>query len=1015
MRKTLLTLALLFTTTAGVMADSVITLKTSKQYGDILKFTPVPAEAGTIKVDWGDGNLESYEMKPNDMAYNLRKEHKLMGQTVKIYGALSELTCSEQKITAVALEEQSTLKKLSLNKNQLTYETTDLGDAYALTMLNLAENEINILNLQKFEKLQYVDLYGNKDLTTVVFAKDNHDLKGITAYDTDLIHFYDEYNFQNLTTLDLHNTSLTEVTFAPEHYPKLTTLNLNKNHLATLDVSGLTTLESLSISKNRLTSLNISANTELRSLSVDGNKGLSKLNLANNAKMSSLNVSSTSLESLDLHNMPQLGSLYADSLRLSKLDVSELAYLKNLSVDACDLSYLDFTANYFNLKELSLRGNKNFTAQSLNFMYKTIHNPTVKKARIYVSGTTGAKEADAETYLRLDDYDTNWKIDVEGDGSASMSPVQLTLLPAKGGTYKVFRRNMSDKVENVWVKNYEEATDGKVTPGYVNVVRFVPDEGMGFRGVKINGKMVKDSLFFVTADAEIEAVFGEGNDDTMDKYVAFSVPAGQDSQYGFAADKPDTNILIDWGDGKLVKGNISNTSFTYFDGKTEGTTVKVYGDVSYINVESYPYGYGIDNCIKAIDLSNNGDIRQLNAYFNQLQSIDVTNQPKLVSLNIAMNEDINKLDVSKNPELRELQAYTTDIAELDLQNNGKLQYLDVKNTSLCELNVDGCKELTTLIASNNELEELNVANLPKLDILQASGNYIESIDLSNNTKMRELTMSHNMLTELDLSKNKMLEKISVSSNNLDRLDLSNNTYIWYVDARANRWDACTVNEFIHLLPPYVSPGEEAEASTTATKLLIDGEDETTNRSNDVAHSETRILNGKNWISNIIKEGDGTGCDRSYVYIIPAENGEISLVDDKGENIPSGTAVKKGTELTVVTTPASDYTASEVLVNGKGIEGSKFVVSQLSDVTAKFSLVSTGINGTKNAIATAEGGINEIRIESNGETEVSIESVAGKNVYKSVVKGSAAIELPAGIYVVTLKSNNERITRKLMVR
>lgn len=1014
MRKTLLTLALLFTTTAGVMADSVITLTTSKQYGDILKFSPVPAAAGTIKVDWGDGNLESYEMKPSDMAYTLKKEHKLMGQTVKIYGALSELTCSEQGITAVKLEEQSALKKLSLNKNQLTYETTDLGDAYALTLLNLAENEINILNLQKFEKLQYVDLYGNKDLTTVVFASENPDLKSITAYNTDLIHFYDEYKFPNLTNLDLHNTSLTEVTFAPEHYPKLSTLDLNDNSLASLDVSGLTMLESLSVNKNRLTSLNISANTELRSLSVRGNKELSKLNLANNAKMSSLNVSSTGLESLDVHYMTQLSSLYADSLRLTKLDVSELAYLRNMSADACDLSYLDFTGNYFNLKELSVRGNKNFTAQSLNFMYQTIHNPNVK-AKMYVSGTTGAKQADAETYLHLDNYDTNWKIDVEGDGSASMSPVQLTLLPAKGGTYKVFRRILSDKFENVWIKHYEEATDGKVTPGFVNVVRFVPNEGMGFRGVKVNGKMVKDSLFFVTADAEIEAVFGEGNDDTKDKYIAFTVGAGQDSQYGFGADKPNTNILIDWGDGKLVKGNISNTGFTYFDGKTEGTTVKVYGDVSYINVESYPYGYGVDNCIKAIDLSHNGDIRELNAYFNQLKSIDVTNQPKLTSLNVAMNEDIEKLDLSKNPELKKLQAYTTSIEELDLQNNDKLQYLDVKNTFLSELNVDKCKELTTLIASNNELEELNVTNLPKLDILQASGNYIESIDLSNNTKMRELTIGHNMLTELDLSKNKMLEKLNVSGNQLDGLDLSNNKYIWYVDARANRWDACTVNEFMHLLPPYVSPGKEVEESTTPTKLLFDGEDNTKNRANDVAHSETRILNGKNWISNIVKEGDGTGCDRSYVYIIPAENGEISIVDNNGDNVSSGTAVKKGTELTVVATPAADYKTNSIRVNGEVIEGNKFVVNQLSDVTAKFSLVSTGINNTKSTIATAKGGIDEINIESNGETEVSIESVAGKNVYKSVVKGNATVKLPAGIYVVTLKSNNERITRKLIVR
>ena len=39
---------------------------------------------------------------------------------------------------------------------------------------------------------------------------------------------------------------------------------------------------------------------------------------------------------------------------------------------------------------------------------------------------------------------------------------------------------------------------------------------------------------------------------------------------------------------------------------------------------------------------------------------------------ILMNEDIETLDVSQNPELRQLIAYSTEIDELDLQNNTKL-------------------------------------------------------------------------------------------------------------------------------------------------------------------------------------------------------------------------------------------------------------------------------------------------------------------------------------------------------
>ena len=1014
MKKSLQAIALLLLATTSVMADPTITLTTDKEYGDKLSLIPVPAVAGTIRIDWGDGNPESYEMDPKDMTYLLRKEHKLLGDTIIIYGALGELSCYNEKLTSVKLTDQSTLKKLSLNQNLLTYANLDLGDATELTSLNLSQNQIELLNLQKFGNLQYVDLYGNPDLTTVVFADNNPNMKGITAYDTDLIHFYDNYKFPVLNVLDLHNTSLYELTLTPGNYPALTNLDLSGNRLTDLDVSGLSTLEKLNLADNNLSKLNIAANEALSELNIKGNRNIDKLNLASNAKMHSLNVSCTGLESLDVNHMSELTTLTADSLNITKLDVSELAYLSSFSAEACQLSYLDFTANYFRLKSLYLRGNKNFTAQSLNFMYQTIHNPDYSRSRIYVSGCTGAEQADAEKYLNLDDYDCNWKIDVEGDGSASMNPVQLTLKPAQGGTYQVYRRKFNN-LDNYFKKHYEEATDGKVVPGFVNVVRFTADEGKGFRGVKVNGEFIPDSLFFVTADAEIEAIFGDGEDASLDKYIAFSVYSGQESQYGFAADKAETEIMIDWGDGNLVKDTIGNTSFTYIDGQTEGTTVKVYGDVSYINIDSYPYGYGIDNRIKGIDLSHNDGIRQLTAYSNELTSIDVTNQPNLQYLDISMNSDIESLDVTGCPELKKLVAYTTEIESIDLHNNTKLQYLDIKNAWLDELNVENCTDLRTLIVSNNDLSQLDVTKLSELDILLVSGNKIGAIDLSANTKMRELNISGNALTKLDLSNNTRLEKLDASNNEIDLIDLSGNKEIWYVDVRGNRWDACTVNDFMHLLPDYVSPGEEAEASTTSTKLWIDGDNGKEGASNDVAHSETKLLNGKSWITNIFKEGDGTGCDRSYVYVLQMVHGDAKMVDAEGTEVASGTAVQKGTELTVVASPEEGYYNNAIYVNGTSLTGNTFTVEKLTDVSVRFKLISSDLNKIDRTLATAQGGRGAICIESNEEVEVLITSLSGQRLYNALVNGEAEVKLPAGLYLVSLTQGKDTITKKLMVK
>jgi Leucine-rich repeat (LRR) protein len=312
------------------------------------------------------------------------------------------------------------------------------------------------------------------------------------------------------------------------------------------------------------------------------------------------------------------------------------------------------------------------------------------------------------------------------------------------------------------------------------------------------------------------------------------------------------------------------------------------------------------------------------------------------------------------------------------------------------------------------LEALDVTKLPNLLDLQLSNCGIESLDLTNNTQLLALTANNNKLKTLDLSKNTLLEKINVSGNELQGLDLSVCPGIWYVDVRANQWDACTVNDFMNLLPLYVSPGEEAEESTTATKLWIDGDNGKTGKANDVAHAETVLLSGKNWISNVMAEGDGTGCDRSYVFILPTENGELALKDAEDNEVVSGTTVKKGTELTVVATPADNYMVKTIKANGEAISDNKFVVTKVTDVVAKFE-VSTGINNQKTILATAEGGERQILVKSDVDTEVSIVSLSGKTNYKTVVNGDVAISLPAGIYVVTMKAGDAQATKKLMVK
>ena len=64
------------------------------------------------------------------------------------------------------------------------------------------------------------------------------------------------------------------------------------------------------------------------------------------------------------------------------------------------------------------------------------------------------------------------------------------------------------------------------------------------------------------------------------------------------------------------------------DNGTTGTKVIVKGDVTYADFSSYA-GFGVDNMITAIDISDNGKLRTLKTYMNAISTLDVSNQPDL--------------------------------------------------------------------------------------------------------------------------------------------------------------------------------------------------------------------------------------------------------------------------------------------------------------------------------------------------------------------------------------------------
>ena len=180
--------------------------------------------AGTVSVDWGDGNLVTQTTTQAYDGYDGAANFfgtPVGDGVIKIYanGVLS-LEATGVKIgddipaalTAINVTKAVDLTELFLNMNKLT--TIDVSQNTKLIKLNIANNQI-----------ASIDLSTNTELTSFT-ANDN-----------------------KLTALNLSNNT------------KLTTLMLTNNKVATLDFSNNPKLKTMTCLNNELTSVTIGANT----------------------------------------------------------------------------------------------------------------------------------------------------------------------------------------------------------------------------------------------------------------------------------------------------------------------------------------------------------------------------------------------------------------------------------------------------------------------------------------------------------------------------------------------------------------------------------------------------------------------------------------------------------------------------------------------------------------------------------------------------------------------------------
>ena len=168
------------------------------------------------------------------------------------------------------------------------------------------------------------------------------------------------------------------------------------------------------------------------------------------------------------------------------------------------------------------------------------------------------------------------------------------------------------------------------------------------------------------------------------------------------------------------------------------------------------------------------EIWLLECYYNNLKTIDFSNNKKLSYINCHHNQ-LKELDVSGLPLLKTFYCGYNALPSIDVSKNEKLEDFDCQDNHLDTLNVSQNKELVKLSCGTNNLTELDVRENKKLKELSCYESKLSNLDLRNQTELEVLKCWKNPLSALNVSANTKLKKLFVSNTNLTSLDATNNT------------------------------------------------------------------------------------------------------------------------------------------------------------------------------------------------------------------------------------------------
>lgn len=252
---------------------------------------------------------------------------------------------------------------------------------------------------------------------------------------------------------------------------------------------------------------------------------------------------------------------------------------------------------------------------------------------------------------------------------------------------------------------------------------------------------------------------------------------------GFSKDKDGLTINnIDLNkDGKIQQNEALNVYYLEIplDDKYRDQIIKDLTGIEYFkNLRGLNCG---GQYISNLDVSMLKELKELNASCS-VSSLNISGLTNLETLLIRGSSSqyggtgMTSLNLKDAINLKRLDISNTDLTSLDLNYLTKLENINITNNwKLGSLNLAQLTQLKSIICNTNALESINVSGDINLDSLICDTNKLTSLDLNGLLNLKTIECELNQISSLNVSGMKYLTKLNCRDNLLTFLDVTNTT------------------------------------------------------------------------------------------------------------------------------------------------------------------------------------------------------------------------------------------------